>query len=114
MTATLSPELAHASGIDPKLEQMVLIDALAFVVAVATKVVGVLLVSALLIIPAATACAFANTLERMALIAGLTRAILALGGLPLAYQFDTPTEPTIAALALGLFALGNTFKPLRQ
>ena len=92
---------------------MVLTVALAIVVAVAIKVVGVLLVLALLIIPAATAHAFANTPERMALIAGLTGAISALSGLQLACQFDTPTGPTIVALAAVLFALANIAKPLR-
>ena len=38
----------------------------------------------------------------------------ALGGLQLAYQFDTPTGPTIVALAAVLFALANIAKPLRQ
>ena len=113
LTATLSSELAYASGIDLKREQMVLTVALAIVVAVAIKVVGVLLVLALLIIPTATAHAFANTPERMALIAGLTGAISALGGLQLACQFDTPTGPTIVALAAVLFALANIAKPLR-
>ena len=103
----------YASGTDPKREQMVLTVALAIVVAVAIKVVGVLLVLALLIISAATAHAFANTPERMALIARLTGTISALGGLQLACQFDTPTGPTIVALAAVLFALANIAKPLR-
>merc|ERR1711938_200813 len=50
LTATLSPDLAHASGIDPRREQLVLTLALAVVVAVAIKVVGVLLIAALLIV----------------------------------------------------------------
>ena len=55
LTATLSPDLAHAAGIDPRREQLVLTLALAVVVAVAIKVVGVLLIAAMLIIPAAAA-----------------------------------------------------------
>lgn len=55
LTATLSDELAYASGIQPRREQLVLTLALAVVVAVALKVVGVLLIAALLIIPAVTA-----------------------------------------------------------
>ena len=49
MTATLSDDLAHAAGIDPKREQLVLTLALALVVATAIKVVGVLLVPALVL-----------------------------------------------------------------
>jgi zinc transport system permease protein len=55
LTATLNEELAWASGIDPRREQLILTLALAITVAVAIKVVGVLLIAAMLIIPAAAA-----------------------------------------------------------
>ena len=55
LTATLNADLAYASGINPKREELILTLALALVVAVAIKVVGVLLIGAMLIIPAAAA-----------------------------------------------------------
>ena len=117
LTATLSPDLAYAAGINPRREQMVLTIALALVVAVAIKVVGVLLISALLIIPAAAARPFAATPERMAMLAALIGAFSALAGLRVAYVFDTPTGPTIVCLAAGCFAaasLLNLMKGVRQ
>ncbi len=113
LTSTLSPDLAHAAGIDPRREQLVLTIALALVVAVAIKVVGVLLIAALLIIPAAAARPFAATPERMALIAGGIGAFSALCGLQSAYAFDTPTGPTIVCVAAACFALGSLLKLLR-
>jgi zinc transport system permease protein len=107
LTATLNPDLAYASGIDPKREQWVLTVALTLVVAVAIKVVGVLLIAAMLIIPAAAARPFASTPERMALIARLIEALSALGGLQLSYRFDTPTGPTIVCLAAVMFVLSS-------
>ena len=107
LTATLSPDLAYAAGIDPRREQLVLTIALALVVAVAIKVVGVLLIAAMLIIPAATARPFAVTPERMALIAAFIGGVSALGGLQLAFSLDTPTGPTIVCLAEVLFALSS-------
>ncbi|NRB16287.1 MAG: metal ABC transporter permease [Rhodobacteraceae bacterium] len=107
LTATLNPDLAYAADIDPRREQLVLTLALALVVAVAIKVVGVLLIAALLIIPAAAARPFAATPERMALMAAAIGAISALGGLQLAFVFDTPTGPTIVCLAAMLFALSS-------
>jgi zinc transport system permease protein len=107
LTATLNPDLAYASGIDPKREQWVLTVALTLVVAVAIKVVGVLLIAAMLIIPAAAARPFASTPERMALIATLIEALSALGGLQLSYRFDTPTGPTIVCLAAVMFVLSS-------
>ena len=105
LTATLSSDLAYAAGIDPRREQLFLTVSLAMVVAVAIKVVGALLIVALLIIPAATARMYARTPEQMALIAAIIGAVSAVGGLQLAYSLDTPTGPTIVCLAAILFAL---------
>jgi zinc transport system permease protein len=108
LTATLNPELAWAAGIDPRREQMVLTLALAVVVAVAIKVVGVLLIGAMLIIPAAAARPLARTPEAMALLAASIGAVSALGGLAAAFQFDTPAGPTIVCVAASLFAVSIT------
>ena len=104
LTATLNPDLAHAAGIDPRREQLVLTVALAVVVAVAIKVVGALLIAALLIIPAATARAFADTPERMGVYAALIGSFSALAGLGMSYRFDTPTGPSIVCIAAACFA----------
>ncbi|SHF18034.1 zinc transport system permease protein [Litoreibacter ascidiaceicola] len=114
LTATVSPDLAHASGIDPKREQLILTIALAVVVAVAIKVVGVLLIAALLIIPAAAARPLSETPERMAAIAAGIGAVSALGGLQLAYAFDTPAGPTIVCVAAGVFALTSLLSLIRD
>ncbi|MGI3185950.1 metal ABC transporter permease [Nioella aestuarii] len=107
LTATLNPDLAYAAGIDPKREQLVLTLALALVVAVAFKVVGVLLIAAMLIVPAATARPFASTPERMALAASLIGALSVIGGLQASLAWDTPTGPSIVCLAAVLFTISS-------
>ena len=107
LTATLNPELAWAAGIDPKREQMVLTLALAVVVAVAIKVVGVLLIGAMLIIPAAAARPLARTPEAMAFLAAGIGGLSALGGLAAAFKFDTPAGPTIVCVAAVAFVLSG-------
>ncbi|WP_297767374.1 metal ABC transporter permease [uncultured Roseovarius sp.] len=104
LTSTLSPDLAYSAGIDPRREQLVLTLALAVVVAVAIKVVGVLLIAAMLIVPAAAARPLATTPERMAVTATLLAAAAALGGLYLSFRLDTPTGPTIVCVAALIFA----------
>jgi zinc transport system permease protein len=99
LTATLNEELAWASGIDPKREQLILTLALAITVAVAIKVVGVLLIAAMLIIPAAAARPLARTPESMALIAAGIGAASAVIGLRGAYLLDTPAGPSIVCVA---------------
>ena len=113
LLATLSDDLAYAAGINPRREQMVLTIALALVVAVAIKVVGVLLIAALLIIPAAAARPFSVTPERMAVLAAGIGAFSAIGGLQLAYVFDTPTGPSIVCLAAACFALTSLLGLMR-
>ncbi|MBY5933751.1 metal ABC transporter permease [Tateyamaria omphalii] len=105
LTATLNEELAYAHGIDPRREQLILTLALAITVAVAIKVVGVLLIAALLIIPAAAARGFARTPEAMAVTAAVIGAISAVTGLRAAYIFDTPAGPSIVCVAAVMFAV---------
>ena len=110
LASTLNEELAYASGFDPKREQLILTLSLAITVAVAIKVVGVLLIAALLIIPAATARGFARTPETMAMIAAAIGAISAVAGLQGAYVLDTPAGPSIVCVAAILFAVTNLFR----
>lgn len=105
LTATLNPELAIAGGLKPAREERLLILALAVVVAVAIKAVGALLITALLIIPAAAARPFARTPEGMAALAVLLGVGSALGGLAVAWQLDTQAGPTIVCVAAILFAV---------
>jgi zinc transport system permease protein len=111
LTATLSPDLATASGISPRCEQLVLTLALAVMVAVAIKVVGALLIAAMLVIPAATARPFARTPEAMAALAVAAGSFAALGGLAGAFAADTPAGPSIVATAAALFALSAVIAP---
>ncbi|MBI6629917.1 iron chelate uptake ABC transporter family permease subunit [Pontibaca salina] len=114
LTATLNTDLAYASGIDPRREQLILTLALAVVVAVAIKVVGALLIAAMLIIPAAAARSFSRTPEAMALVAAGIGAVSALGGLAASWHFDTPTGPTIVCVSALLFAGSAMGAPLRR
>lgn len=104
LISTLSEELAFASGMNPRREQLVLTVALAITVAVAIKVVGVLLIAAMLIIPAAAARPLARTPEGMVLIAALIGGICSVVGLRAAYLLDTPAGPSIVCVAAVVFA----------
>ncbi len=113
LTATLSEDLAHAAGIRPDRERLVLVLALAVVVAVALKVVGALLIAAMLIIPAAAARGLSRTPEAMALIATVIGGIASLGGLQLSLWQDTPTGPSIIVVAALIFAASASLGRVR-
>ena len=105
LTATVSPDLAYAAGIDPRREQLILTLLLAGVVAVSIKVVGALLITALLIIPAAAARNLSRTPEAMAVIAVVCGIIAALGGVGLSFTLNTQAGPSIVCTAAALFVL---------
>lgn len=113
LTATLNEDLAHASGLEPKREQLILTLSLAITVAVAIKVVGVLLIAALLIIPAAAARPLSRTPEGMALVAAGIGSVSALVGLRAAYILDTPAGPSIVCVAALIFAALSIVGSLR-
>ena len=105
LTATLSEDLAHASGLRPGRERMVLVVALAVVVAVAIKVVGALLITAMLLIPPAAARGWVRTPEAMAVVAALIGVVAAVAGLAASLHWDTPAGPSIVAAAAVIFAV---------
>jgi zinc transport system permease protein len=107
LLATLNTDLAAAAGVDARRERLVLTLALALLVAVALKVVGALLITAMLIVPAAAARALARTPEAMAVLAVAAGASAAVAGLAASWHFDTPAGPTIVAAAVAALVLTN-------
>lgn len=105
LAATVSEELAEAEGLNPARARIAFMLALALIIAIAMKLVGILLITSLLIIPAATARRFAGSPERMAVIAaiiGVTSVGAGLGG---SLAWDTPSGPSIVVAALLAFVL---------
>lgn len=107
LTSTLNEDLAQAAGLNPHRERLVLTLSLAVVVAVAIKIVGALLIAAMLIIPAAAARGLSRSPEMMAVMATLIGAGASLGGLWLSLWLDTPAGPSIVVTAATGFALSR-------
>ncbi len=105
LAATVSTDLAAVAGLRPKRAQLLFGILLAAVIAVAIKIVGVLLIVALMILPAATVRPLASSPERMAMGAAVVGVLAAAGGLYASAEFDTPSGPTIVVTALILFLL---------
>ncbi|MCZ4282809.1 metal ABC transporter permease [Kiloniella laminariae] len=103
LALTLHEELARAEGINITLTQTLFMVTVAIVIAIAMKVVGVLLITSLLIIPAAAARRFARTPEQMAAIAALIGGASVVAGLFGSLQWDTPSGPSVVVAQLLLF-----------
>ncbi|MCU1394495.1 MAG: ABC-type Mn2+/Zn2+ transport system, permease component [Ilumatobacteraceae bacterium] len=98
-------EFARASGL-PVMRLNLLLAALsAFTVVVSMRVVGVLLVSALMVVPVAAAQLIARSF-RMTFVVGIAiGVVVSVSGVVISYYADTPSGGTIVLLAIGVFAL---------
>ncbi|MTI16309.1 hypothetical protein E1162_03530 [Rhodobacteraceae bacterium RKSG542] len=103
LAATVNNDLAAAEGLKPETSQLVLMLLMACVIAIAMKIVGILLITAMLIIPAATARWLSATPEGMAAVASIAGMISVSLGLWGSVQFDSPSGPSIVVAALLLF-----------
>ena len=107
LAVTVHEELARAEGINALAVRLGFTLLLATTIAIAMKIVGILLVTSLMIIPAATARRFAGTPERMALVSALIGSAAVGGGVLGSLQFDTPSGPSVVVAALILFLAGQ-------
>ncbi len=104
--AAVNRELALAEAHDPDRYNLVFMLLMAAVIAIAMKIVGVLLISALLIIPATAARRFASGPEAMALLAALAGVAAVIVGLFASLGWDTPAGPSIVVAASAIFLAG--------
>lgn len=102
---TLHEEIASVEGVASRHMRLLLVALIALAVAVAVNIVGMLLVTAMLIIPAAVARYFAATPTQMAVGAALAGMVASAAGLMGAFAWDTPAGPSIILAALLLFAV---------
>ena len=105
LAITAHEELATVEGLPVAALRMTLMLLIAVVIAVAMKIVGVLLITSLLIIPAAAAQRHARSPEQMALGASVLGMMAVCGGLALSWFKDTPAGPSIVVCAAALFLL---------
>ena len=105
LAATISEDIAQAEGLQPELHRTLFMILLALLIAIAMKIVGILLITALLIIPAATARRFALSPEQMAIYAAFIGACSVIAGLFGSLNYDTPSGPSIVVASVVFFVI---------
>ena len=109
LLVTIDEDLARAEGINPIYINLLLTIVLTVVVAVSLQIIGLLLITAMLIIPAATSRRLANSPGQMALIATLVGVISVISGIFLSVELDAPSGPSIVVISAILFFLSYLF-----
>lgn len=107
LSVTVHEDLAQIEGIKVNLIKIVYMLLIAFLVAVSLKVIGVLLITALMIIPAAAARTISNTPLQMIMASSIAGVISVIAGIAVSNQWDVPTGPAIVLCATMLFICGR-------
>lgn len=103
LSMTVHEELARSEGVPVDRIRFIFMLLMAMVIAVAIQVVGVLLITALLIVPAASARRFVHSPEAMLGLAILFGAVSVTGGVFASMEWDSPTGPSIVLVAVLIF-----------
>lgn len=109
LSITIHEELAAVEGMPVTVIRLALMLLVAIVIAVAMKIVGVLLIASLLVIPPATAQRHAKSPEQMAIGASILGIMAVCLGLAFSYYSNAPTGPAIVVSAAMLFILSFLF-----
>ncbi|MBR9882228.1 MAG: zinc ABC transporter permease subunit ZnuB [Oceanospirillales bacterium] len=105
LAITINEELASVEGVNVLRVRLALMLLIATVIAVAMKLVGILLITSLLIIPAAAARRLSSTPEQMAIYASVLGVLAVVGGITASWFWDTPAGPSVVVAALAEFLL---------
>ena len=106
LAMTVHEELAQVEGVKVARTRLLFMLLIALVIATAMKVIGILLITSLLIIPAATARHYVRTPEQMAVLAAAIGMLAVSGGLFGSYRWDLPAGPAIVVTAAIMFFCG--------
>lgn len=114
MLITLHEDIARIEGIHVERYRLVLMLMIALTVALSIKLVGLLLVTSMLILPAATARYYVRSPAQMAIVAIVLSILSVLGGLTGSFVWDTPSGPSIVLMAGSLFIIAYVTYALKQ
>lgn len=111
---TAHEELAHVAGIPVRWINFGFILALTLLVTLAIRLVGIILVTSLLVIPAASARNLADNLRQQVIFGWLAGLVAAAGGIVVSYKFNLPCGPTIALTCTGIFIVSLAIQRMRR
>jgi ABC-type Mn2+/Zn2+ transport system permease subunit len=114
MFVTFDSEMATVTGVPAGKIYFLLISLVALTVVISIKVVGTVLVSALLVTPAAAAYQLTEKFHRMMATAVVLGVGSTVGGLLLSYRLNTASGATIVLLSTAMFVVAAAISPRRR
>ncbi len=107
---TLNEDVALVSGVNVKQKRLLLMILMALTVAISIKLVGLLLITSMLILPAAIARFYVNNPPQMAIISTFSAICMVAFGLLSSYYMDTPSGPSIVLIGAILFSFSAAYR----
>ena len=111
---SFDPEVAQIMGLPVKRLYYLLLVLTAMVIVASMKIVGIVLVSALIITPPASAYQFCEDFKKMMILSVIFGVFSCIGGLILSFYLDTASGATIVMLSTLIFFLSALFSPKRR
>lgn len=109
--SSFDPTWAAAYGLSTAGLHYLLMALLTLVTVASLQTVGIILVVAMLVIPASTAYLLTERLTTMALLSATLGALASVVGMAFSYTFNIPSGATIVLVSAALFALAFFFAP---
>ena len=110
LSVSVNEEIARSDGISVERYRFLFLFMISAITLIAMKIVGILLISALLMIPAATARTITRSPETMAIAAAIFGLISVIGGIVISLLLDTPSGPSIVVVSTTIFGLAKILK----
>jgi zinc transport system permease protein len=114
LNASFDEELARAAGAPVAFLHYLLLIMIALAIVASMKLVGIILVSAMLVLPAATGYQLAQTYRKVLALSMVSGVVALLAGLVLSYRFNLPSGATIVLCACAIFFACFAFSPRRR
>lgn len=112
LAGTVNRDIASSENMSPRRSELIYMILLSGLIAISIKIIGILLITGLLIIPAAMARNISNSPIQMILISIIVGVTSTVGGLFTSLTFNTASGPSILVIALIFFILSLT--PLKR
>lgn len=108
LSAAINEDMAIVEGINTKTLELEFMLIMAVLISLSIKIVGILLISSMLVIPAATARNLSHTPKQMMIYSAIFGVIAVISGILISAFFDTPSGPAIVISAVCVF-IGSLF-----
>ncbi len=103
LSAAINEDMAIVEGINTKTLELEFMLIMAVLISLSIKIVGILLISSMLVIPAATARNLSHTPKQMMIYSAIFGVIAVISGILISAFFDTPSGPAIVISAVCVF-----------